>query len=281
MLKVSKKTGTVFAVFLAIILFISFLYHGESDTLRTVDGGGVVLTFDDMNIDDWYQADKVLDKYGWKATFFISHYYSLDEQQKNKLSELQAKGHEIGSHSNKHLNASHFISDNSIDEYVATDILPSINQMKKEGFDVTSFAYPYGARATPVPFDSRFITKLRNKFLKSRINDLDRAILGHFTMLRGTVYGSKEPAIQQNYASGKRLVFGLGIDENYGNDIEYLYRLLHYAKENNKIVIFYAHQVKLDAASKKYTITYEKLERLCDYVQKNDMHFMTMRELAE
>ena len=32
---------------------------------------GVILSFDDAYVDEWYEADQALKKYGWKATFNV------------------------------------------------------------------------------------------------------------------------------------------------------------------------------------------------------------------
>ena len=236
---------------------ISVSASNENTVLNTIDGGGIILTFDDYNVLEWYNADIVLSKYHWKATFFISHFTSLDTKNVDRLKVLQSNGHEIASHGISHLNAVEFVSSHSLDEYIETEIIPSIQAMTDKGFIVSSFAYPYGQR---------------NK-------TIDKALLTHFTMIRGTVYGSKPPASHTNYANGSRVVFGLGIDRSYRNDINYILEMLKYAKDHNKIVIFYGHHIQSDDSS-QYTTSFQTLEAICQYAVEHSIRFMTMKELA-
>ena len=237
------------------------------------------MTFDDKSVRDWYEVDQALDKYNWKATFFVSQFHSLDIQEKQKLYELQHKGHEIASHSKNHLDATKYISTHSIDEYISAEVLPSIIQMKNEGFIVTSFAYPYGARETPVTLQSKIAGKIKKVLFGGATNALDSMLLEKFEIIRGIANGTKNPATLNSYSSGSRLVFGLGIDESVGNDIEYLYEILQYAKENNKIAIFYSHHVTEDSNPPEYTSTYKTLEKISRFVVNNNMHFLTMKDL--
>jgi len=279
------KTKIFSLVITAVLIFSLFIVDNYRDGLRnnalqSINGGGAIITFDDRSILDWYEVDQVLDKYNWKATFFISHFHSLDFQDKQRLKTLQSKGHEIASHGNKHINATKFISTNSIDEYIDVEILPSINEMKKEGFLVSSFAYPYGARSTSVELFHKITCKIKTVLFGHKINALDRKLLSNFAIIRGTTYGKKYPSLHNNFANGSRVVFGLGIDESYGNDIDYLYKVLRHAKENNKIAIFYSHRVSKDINPSVYTSTYKTLEGITKYIVKNNMHFMTMKDLV-
>ena len=129
--------------------------------------------------------------------------------------------------------------------------------MRDKGFVVSSFAYPYG---------------IRNR-------KIDRALLNHFKILRGATYGKKDPSRHKNFANGSRIVFGLGIDKHYGNNIAYILKMLEYAKKNSKIVIFFGHHASNKSNSYKYTTTYSTLETICKYVVTNNMRFMTMKDL--
>ena len=46
---------------------------------------GVILSFDDAYVNEWFAADKVLQKYNWKATFCVSKINTLDTLEINKL----------------------------------------------------------------------------------------------------------------------------------------------------------------------------------------------------
>jgi len=229
----------------------------ERTALYTIKGGGIILSFDDHHVNDWYNADEVLNKYHWKATFSVSNFTSLDKKDVEKLKILQSKGHEIAAHGNNHLNALEFISSHTIYKYIDTEVLPSLTAMTDQGLKVSSFAYPFGARK----------------------KEVDKVLLKYFMMLRGTTYGKKAPSTHNNYANGSRVVFGLGIDQNYGNDINYILRMLRYAKDHNKIAVFYSHHIQ-QGNPNGYITSYKTLETICQFAIENNMQFMTLKDLA-
>ncbi len=105
----------------------------------------VLLTFDDGDLTHYTQALPVLDKYGFKATFFImtaaigrrgkQHY--MDKAQ---LKDLADRGHEIGAHTWDHQNVKKFGAADwptQIDE-------PNAKLESITGRPVRYFAYPFG-----------------------------------------------------------------------------------------------------------------------------------------
>ena len=59
---------------------------------------GIMLTFDDCFIDEWYELLPLFKNYDTKATFFVSKPWSMDDKQLVKLAEISHAGHEIGVH---------------------------------------------------------------------------------------------------------------------------------------------------------------------------------------
>jgi peptidoglycan/xylan/chitin deacetylase (PgdA/CDA1 family) len=257
-----QNTGFVYAIPIVCIFLLVLTLSSPAilreNTLHAIKNGGVIITFDDDSISDWYNVEHVLNKYNWKATFFVSHFNSLDDEDIERLRDLQSQGHEIASHSEHHLNAIKFISTHSLKEYIKSDILPSINKMKEKEFNVSAFSYPYG---------------VRNKMT-------DRALLKHFKMLRGSTFSKKGPSRNNNFANGSSVAFGLGIDQKYGLDDNYILSILRYSKKHNKIAIFYAHRVDTEDHPSGYVTSYKTLETICKYVEANHMHFMTMKDLV-
>lgn len=114
----------------------------------------VSITFDDGYADNYENALPILDKYGFKATFFIvSHrvgktndwekprYPRKNLMSWDQIKELLDRGHFIGNHTDRHIN----MLKTSI-----TDIKESLKKSKdllnKEiGLSYMPFAYPYGA----------------------------------------------------------------------------------------------------------------------------------------
>ena len=74
-------------------------------------------------------------------------------------------------------------------------------------------------------------------------------------------------------------MYRLELDSIYYNPVSYIQSVLRYAKENNKIVILYAHKPVPVAASGEYQTSYLKVQEICKYVKENGMRFYNMRDL--
>ncbi|WP_281636521.1 polysaccharide deacetylase family protein [Flavobacterium marginilacus] len=222
---------------------------------------GVAFTFDDDYIEDWYVADKLLHPYEWKATFFVCWYGCLTAEQKAKLHYLKDMGHEIAGHGYNHLNALKFSKAFGVKKYIKEDILSLKSAMAKDGFNIQTFAYPDGAGAHDA--------ELNNELLK------------HFSIIRGTTYEQIPPESQYCYYEGSKVIYGLGIDDDYKQyNIPYFKSLMDYAKAHNKIVIFYGHKTVPDADEKLET-PLSALEELCKYAKNKGLKFYTVNELAK
>lgn len=220
---------------------------------------GIVLTFDDDYVDTWYNAEKELRQYNWKATFFICKYKDFTKEQKDKLHYLQDMGHDIAGHGYNHENAVKYAVKYRIDNYIKNEILPLKEEMAKDGFKLTSFAYPDGARTAA----------------------LDKRLLKYFDIIRGTTYGELIPRKQYCYYEGNRVIYGLGIDDDYEQfNLEYYKSLLVYAKEHNKIVIFYGHKTVNDADERLET-PIGLLKQLCAFAEENKLKFYSVDDLKD
>ncbi len=88
------------------------------------------------------------------------------------------------------------------------------------------------------------------------------------------------PAQQNCFFTGSSIVYGLGIDESYGNNVEYLKSLMQFAKEHNKIVIFYGHQIVTQPTA-NYQTSLNKLEKICQFANENGLKFYKADELID
>ena len=250
------KTKKYFLLVLSLILFSC----SENDDIPTQQPNlesGVVITFDDDYVDEWFAVNAILEPYDWKATFFVTRFNQLSVNKIQKLKDLKSYGHEIGGHGLNHLNAPNFISANGTAEYLNQEIISMETLMNNNDLSTTSFAYPYGARNTTT----------------------DNLLLNRFEIVRGTTYGNVNPASQNCFYNYNNLVFGLGIDKNYSHfSISYFLSLLEYAKNNNKIVIFYAHK-PVPTFQNNYETEYQTLIEICNYVKSNNMKFYKISEL--
>lgn len=60
----------------------------------------------------------------------------------------------------------------------------------------------------------------------------------------------------------------------------YFISLLQYAKDNNKIVVFYAHKT-VAKATNNYETEFKTLEEICKFVKNSDMKFYKVNDLQK
>ena len=255
--KHNLKTKKYLLLILTILLF-SCSENGDVPNQQIYLQSGVVISFDDDYVDEWFEVNNILQTYDWKATFFVTRFNQLSTAKIQKLKGLKSYGHEIGAHGLNHINAPTFISANGTSEYINQEIAPMLNLMNNNDLSPTSFAYPYG----------------------SRNSTTDNLLQNDFQILRGTTYNNSNPYSQNCYYNDSRLVFGLGLDNNYSHfNITYFISLLEYAKNNHKIVIFYAHK-PVPSFQNNYETEYQTLIEICNYIKNNNMKFYKMSELC-
>jgi peptidoglycan/xylan/chitin deacetylase (PgdA/CDA1 family) len=82
------------------------------------------------------------------------------------LHALEVEGHAIEAHGMGHRNAAEYVDTYGLAKYLADEIDPLLEQMRRDGFNPTTFAYPYG----------------------DRTRALDQALLERFSLLRSLSY---------------------------------------------------------------------------------------------
>jgi len=139
-------------------------YQGSQQLLgqSTVPGNTtnkvVMINFDDNRIGQFTVAKPILDKYGFKATFYAVCNY-LDNTKKGymnwtQLETLYKEGHDIGSHTMDHKN----LGDSSINS-LNYQIGKSKKCLEDHGIKVTSFAYPFNQGS-----DNKTVVKIVSKY---------------------------------------------------------------------------------------------------------------------
>ncbi|WP_289662108.1 polysaccharide deacetylase family protein [Flavobacterium panacagri] len=250
--------------FMRAMLFLMFLTFFSCETKKEKPEpkpykAGVILSFDDAYVDEWAEADNALKKYNWRATFNVCRIDSIGAPEIKKLLEMQKYGHEIAGHGYHHYNAVKFVQQNGIDAYMQQEINPMIVSMKKKGFNVTSFAYPYGERS----------------------DELDKALSPDFKIIRGRAFGGELPEKQDSYFNNSKIVFAFDIDNSHIHfSIPYLLELLDYAKKHNKILILCSHK-PVKEVTENYQTKIETLEFVCRYMKLNDLKFYTLSDLDD
>jgi peptidoglycan/xylan/chitin deacetylase (PgdA/CDA1 family) len=100
----------------------------------------IVLSFDDNRIGDFTYAKPILDKYGFKATFFVICGKTTDSGAMNwqDIAAMQKDGMDIESHTMTHVHLNH-LSATALNFQIAG----SKQCLASHGYNVTTFAYPY------------------------------------------------------------------------------------------------------------------------------------------
>ena len=99
-----------------------------------------IITFDDGMLSQFTNAKTILDKYNFKATFYIIC-NSVNKENRmtwNNIQTLEEEENEIGSHSMNHKKLSKLS-----EEEIRYEIIESKRCLQKKGFNVTSFSFPY------------------------------------------------------------------------------------------------------------------------------------------
>ena len=224
---------------------------------------GFALTFDDDTIQEWCALRPLFNRYGVRATFFVSCFGRLTAKDIADLHLLASEGHEIGSHSFNHVGVKrHYRSDPArVAEYEQREVVASLEAMRAAGFDPVSYAFPYGEH-TPA---------------------YDAAVLRHYPHARGTAYSrALKPvamidSIQHRPGSGARLHNAVGVDNGYNiKPWEHFSGLLR-ARVMGTTILFYAHK---PGQQGKYEVRPETLETIFQRAQTLGLVSRTMRELT-
>jgi peptidoglycan/xylan/chitin deacetylase (PgdA/CDA1 family) len=109
-------------------------------------GPGLALSFDDSDVASWIAARPLFQQYHARVTFFVSHYAALSDDSRGLIRALADDGHDIAAHSVLHLRAPSYVEDHGLRAYLDDEVLPSIEVLRDDGYAVTSYAYPFGAR---------------------------------------------------------------------------------------------------------------------------------------
>jgi len=120
------------AIFLFVLICIISGLLIYQQTLKKQSG--ILLSFDDYNPQNWEQYFDLFDDYNVKVTFFINASSPTDF-----CDMARSRGHEIAFHTVGHVK----LTEVSEEEFFAQAIAP-IEVFKEYGYEITSFAYPYG-----------------------------------------------------------------------------------------------------------------------------------------
>lgn len=216
--------------------------------------GAVCFTFDDYSGINWIKADAIFKKYDAHATFLIVRNITADKAKVMK--KLQAAGHSVGLHTVKHRNANPLPRGWNMEQYIADQVLPQLEECKKYGIKVRSFAYPNNRRTEKT----------------------DQALFKYFDYLRAGWGKSKQPIYTPLAKLPDKMVLaGGGIGEYYKSDISKLKKLLDEAHKRDALIVFFSHDITPKA--KHIHMPSELLEELLKYARKLNMNIVGAEEL--
>ena len=226
--------------------------------------GGIVLTFDDHNFSEWIAALPLLDKYGVKATFYISG--PIDQIAVKAALELKKHGHAIGCHSIHHLSAIKYSDQHSVEDYLQKEVLPQLVAFKAAGIIPTSFAYP----------------------MSSNNKATDDALLKIFRHVRsgtGIAPGNRISGKDAFFVSSPKFaehgcLYGKGIDyapDKEDRSYEQIDEALTRAAQKKEIIVLYAHRIA--TSGKGHYVSPDALEHIFNTAKKLQLPFYTLDQL--
>ncbi|MCU7521154.1 MAG: polysaccharide deacetylase family protein [Ignavibacteria bacterium] len=244
---------------LIVILFLLLYSNIFPKNIREIDSAGVMITWDDASVDQWYLIRDTLKYYNAKCTFYASFLSGWKEISYKKLKELQDLGNEIGCHSFSHLDANKFQINYGIDKYLETEIYPANDSLRKHGLRIISFSYPYGH------FNS--IT--------------DWALLRIFGSLRYTYFNVPTPL----FSVGSPTFYALSLDNGDGAlniPLDQIYLMMEKAKLNGKIFALYGHvPIPYTNNPPAYSTTLDRLIAVIKKAKELGLKFYTASELID
>jgi peptidoglycan-N-acetylglucosamine deacetylase len=267
-----QEVNRVLAKFYLYLLVTTLLCISCVRKNETVREAGIVLSFDDHFIADWYALRPIFKQYGAKVTFYITCRDSLRHNEVAMLKQLQADGHEVAFHGTLHARATNLMDSFGPDKYVEMELSPGMNFMAAAGFRPTSYAHPGGnhdSRVDSVLFANGF-TILRDVAISRRV-------------FKNVPLYAIAPRIMNDiyYRFDKsREVNALLIDFDSGVSFQDIEDAIKTAKDTHTALMLFGHQ-PLYAAPKNgaYGFDVALLEKTLKAAKAENLKFYTMSEL--
>ena len=214
------------------------------DTPIIVSAPGIVLTFDDSHIKEWYDSKDIFKTNGVVVTWFCHGWSSssrpITATEVSKLKDLADDGHEIAYHGKDHLSTNGISAQN----YFSQQITPGIDDMKNKGFSPSSFAYPM-ISGTPK----------HNKLIRTALPHV-REFFAHVLF------------IDRSNEAGK-----------YGGNIENIKKLMDKLKKEKDIGVLSGHLIlPRGQGAYKHTTDKEKILAIIKYAKQIGLRFYTLNE---
>ena len=247
------------AVVLCTLMIIIGLFSGCKKFAKEghIKEPGIVLTFDDDRVNNWFAYLPLLDSLGAKVTFYICRYNRFTNEQKQKLQIIQSHGHEIAFHSTNHYNMEQYVykQKHTMEELIRNEVECGLKMMNKDGFYPTTFAYPYGAHNGVI----------------------DKALMRYFKSVRA-LNGTQDFAKSLVATEKNDILYGLGIDKSSSRSDADIISVLQSAKNNNTCAVLVAHDIN---SSNKYSVTLQRLKQIFAFAKANNLKYYTASEISD
>lgn len=190
-----------------------------------------MLTFDDAYVSDWVGADSLFEKYGAKATFFVTHLHHLDSSDYAGLAFLQGRGHEIGCHGLTHADPIAYMDSAGIRAYLVNEVDAALSIMREKGFEMRSFAFPFGN------YTDELCDSIHARGLFMRGADYNKTDIFHRKL---------RPFDELDIFLTKKdqsLATAMGIDSVYNNTMALIAPGIERCRRDSLALVVYAHRI--------------------------------------
>lgn len=244
----NKEKKKWIAAILVMVIVLAGVILGSIKLYRVNKAreSGILLAFDDSAIDNWRQHFDFFEKHHVHVTFFVA----MDEPTEFCHEALE-RGHDIGFHSIGHVDCTTLSS-----EELRQRVIDPIELFKKDGIELTSFAYPYGMHT----------------------EELDEELLKYYKVVRGAYFYELHSKADLRHG----FIEAYPIDNHYlGDDAEFQKQIDAILKELSEnvgaVACLYSHTI--DGGD--WCVTQEHLEYLFQRAEELGLKFYTFRELQE
>jgi len=213
---------------------------------HAADRGTLYLTFDDRHFSSWENALPVFAKYGAHATFFV--YGPIDASAIATMRRLAAAGHSLGLHGQGHAYACKTSKKLGMEKYLAQEVMPQLEAVRKAGLKVGSWAYPCSDRDAAT----------------------DAALLRHFRRLRSGGYWERTQNGKLAETDGlfhadrnmPPVVTGASAGLAKPTVTGEVCRVLRRLAERGESAVLYAHNIRTDGVHDDHDLKIDELETI-------------------
>lgn len=241
--------------FFALLIISATLTACVKDVFRKMEEGQVALTFDDSSVDNWYDYMPLLDSLHIKATFYVCKYSQLTAVQKQKLHQIEEKGHEIAFHTATHPDLVKKLQQDGMAPIINNEINKDLVLMRKDGFNVKSFAYPFGSHNV----------------------QLDCTFKKYFKTIRFVCNKTNWNKSLSKQSGDEQMLYGAGIDQSSRLTEPSITNLLDNARDTHDCLVLTAHEI--NTPSYKFHVSVERLKWLAAEAEVRNLRFITVDEI--